>query len=76
MSNFYFSTVDIAYDERGKTLTLDSCSENTVTNIACSFGRVKIVSAFYGRLSSTTCPDLPVLTTACNLDVTDRVKAV
>ena len=43
------------------------CAEGTTGVLSCSGSqKIKIISAFYGRISTSICPIVPILTIACS----------
>ena len=71
-----YLTGDIPYPERNTTVVLDICSEGNTGNLTCSYGTIKVLSAFYGRMSYTTCNKNPMKTNNCSLDITVKVQAM
>jgi hypothetical protein len=52
---------------------VDVCGENASGNLSCSFGAIKVLSAFYGRTSYNTCKQDPMNTYNCKLDILTNV---
>ena len=64
------------YRERNTTVIVDICGEGIQGNLTCTFGTIKTLSAFYGRMSYTTCKKDPMKTASCSIDVTSKVAAL
>ena len=71
-----FKIGDVPYPERNTTVIVDICGEEIQGNLTCTFGTIKTLSAFYGRMSYTTCKLDPMESASCSTDITSKVAAM